>query len=155
MPSKRGVIKCTQCKGTSSLMWHPIGDNQQICHDCYEKNRDNLKDELEPSTTTKPLPSVKIEEKKTATRLRKSTRSTRYKSKSTTTSTIQNAGSSGSVVATSASVNGTGQTKSNGQKSGGRGRRNICRRAPIKAPSISATTTHVKSLFHKVIYRIT
>lgn len=155
MPPNRGPIKCTQCNSGTSLMWYQINENQQICNDCYENNRNNLKDELEPGTmpnlaVSTALVTQKNNEKKT-TRLRKSTRTTRYKSKSSAGAMAQSVGVNGGA-------NGGGppgtQSKSGGQKSGSRGRRGLTRRAPLKAPSMSATTSFVKSLFYKVLSKI-
>lgn len=121
-------------------MWRRIDDNQQICNDCYEKNRNNLKEELESANTAFV---AKTDEKKTTTRLRKSTRSTRYKAKSgSIAATVQNG-------PTANNTNGS-QPKPATQKGGGRGRRNLQRRAPMKAPTMTATTSFVKSLFYKV-----
>lgn len=135
MPPTRGSIKCTQCNSGTSFMWYQMNENHQICYDCYESNRNSLKEELEPRTVL-DVAASKSNEKRT-TRLRKSTRSTRYKSAGTT---AQSGGVNGSRT----------QSKSSGQKSGRRGRRGLARRAPLKAPSMSATTSFVKSLFYKV-----
>lgn len=139
MPPTRASIKCTQCKSTDSLMWRQITDNQQICNDCYEKNRNHLKDELEPTTSTgvtisAPTTATKTDDKKS--KLRKSTRSTRYKAR----------GGGGAGAQTS----GTTMTQPKPNKGGARGRRTMFRRAPVKAPTTCATTTFVKSLFFKV-----
>lgn len=62
-------------------------DGQQKCNNCYEKNRNYLRNDLEPGTKiivarTKATTAVKID-KKTG-RLRKGTCSTRFKSKNST-----------------------------------------------------------------------
>lgn len=133
---------CLQCNCTESFLWKPAGDNQHLCNDCFEKNSKNVKNELDtittaPTTTTSFRPDA---ERKT--RLRKSTRSTRYSGKNGN-------GSSNAVVNNVSGVPSAGTNKASGGKVG-RGRRSLYRRPPMKAPTISATTTYVKSLFYKV-----
>lgn len=74
MPQKV-ILKCIQCEKNESIMWRSI-DNGQLCNECYEHNRDNLKCELEPD-------SVATENNVDDKKLRKSTRATRFKSKNT------------------------------------------------------------------------
>lgn len=132
---------CLQCKCTESFLWKPAGENQHLCNDCFEKNCKNVKSESEtaPAAATTSTTSRTDERK---ARLRKSTRSTRYSGKN----------GNGSLNATSTNGGGAVSTVSNkasGTKSG-RGRRSLFRRPPMKAPTITATTTYVKSLFYKV-----
>ena len=144
MPPNRANLKCSQCKCTESFMWKQISSDDQICYECYEKNKINVKPEPEPSSTQaeQSMPVVKADSKNSKS-LRKSTRSTRYKSKGT---------------ANSATAGSSGQPNSNGSKGGGsktsgKGRRSLFRRPPQKAPVVTATTTNVKSLFFKVMLR--
>lgn len=140
--------KCLQCDCTESFLWKSVGENQHLCNDCFERNNQNVKNESDtmtmatiPSTTaTAPATASRPDERKI--KLRKSTRTTRYNGKNGKSSSNAS-GSIGSCVAT------TVPSKSSGIKSG-RGRRSLFRRPPMKAPTISATTTYVKSLFYKV-----
>lgn len=121
-------LKCIQCNCTESMLWKSVGDNQHLCNDCSDQNKIN--------GTTESESNRKPDEKKG--KLRKSTRSTRYNGK----------GSNGASNSTGATT--SNPTKSNNVKPSGRGRRNLFRRQPIKAPTIPATTRNVKSMFYKV-----
>lgn len=125
-------LKCVQCNCTESMLWKSVGENQQICNDCFEQNKINTKTETETARQPKP------EERKG--KLRKSTRSTRYNGKN----------GNGNSVASGTNAN---SGKTTNVKSSGRGRRSLFRRPPMKAPSIPAQTQHVKSLFYKVSIR--
>ncbi|CAD7089721.1 unnamed protein product [Hermetia illucens] len=116
MPQKV-TLKCVQCEKTESPMWRSI-EGGQICHDCYEQNGNNLKGELEPDNENS---NGNGEEKK----LRKSTRSTRYKAKN------------------SAPAKPIPK---------GRSRRYIFKKTPFKAPVVPATTHTVESTFYKGSY---
>lgn len=120
-------LKCGQCGCTESLFWKSIGDKQQLCNDCFELSKHKQDSDINRKTDDR------------RSKLRKSTRSTRYNGKNG-----NNGNSSQSGAANSTS------TKGGNGKSSGRGRRNLFRRAPVKAPSIPATTQHVTSLFYKV-----
>lgn len=72
MPQKV-TPKCIQCEKNESILWRSI-ENGQLCNECYEHNRDNLKCELEPESTSG-------ENNGDDKKLRKSTRATRFKSK--------------------------------------------------------------------------
>lgn len=127
MPPSRTNVKCFQCKCTESLMWKQIGSNQQLCHTCFEANKNELES----------ISAAKTDAKKGFSR-RKSTRCTRNTMKNiiaTTTVTSQPSATNSKVTANRVNT---------------RGRRNLNRRAPIKAPTTTATTTNVTSLFHKV-----
>lgn len=117
-------LKCIQCECTESLLWKQINDSQHICITCFEKTQNTVKAETESANQI----TNKTEDRKT--KLRKSTRSTRY------------------------SKSGSNQSQSNSNKGAniktGKGRRSLFRRPPMKAPTVTATTKHVKSLFHKV-----
>lgn len=121
-------LKCAQCNCTESLLWKSIGEKQQLCNDCFEQTKISTKQEHETNR--------KAEDRRN--KLRKSTRSTRYNGKN------GNGPNNASVAANSNS------NKSTTTKSSGRGRRSLFRRPPMKAPTIPATTQHVKSLFYKV-----
>lgn len=129
MPPLHEHIKCAQCNCTESLFWKSIGDRQQLCNDCFEQSKLATKQENETNRKTEDRRS----------KLRKSTRSTRYNGKN---------GTNSNNLTGAASSNAT---KNSTNKSSGRGRRNMFRRPPMKAPSIPATTHPVKSLFYKVI----
>lgn len=119
-------LKCVQCNCTEAMLWKSIGDKQHLCNDCFEQSKNNTKLENDVKHRTDDRRS----------KLRKSTRSTRYNGKNGT--------GSGNVPGTSNSnSNKTSNTKS-------RGRRNLFRRPPMKAPTIPASTQHVQSLFYKV-----
>lgn len=124
-------LKCIQCNCTESMLWKSVGDNQQLCNDCFEQTKLNEKLESEPSRRSDERRS----------KLRKSTRSTRYNGKSTNGTTI------------STGLTTSNPTKTNNNiKSSGRGRRNLFRRPPVKAPTIPATTQNVTSVFYKVCF---
>lgn len=121
MSPQYDVISCSQCNCTEALLWKSIGEKQQLCNDCFEQIKNHTKQETEINR--------RADDRRI--KLRKSTRSTRYG----TGSSNSQGGISSKNIAT---------------KSSGRGRRSMCRRPPMKAPAISATTQYVKSLFYKV-----
>lgn len=53
MPQKSSIIKCVQCNHTESPMWR-LCENGQICNSCYEENKKQLLNELEPETPDVP-----------------------------------------------------------------------------------------------------
>lgn len=128
MPQKPTTIKCVQCNHTESPMWR-LCENGQICNSCYEENKKQLLNELEPETPEPAGNENTNSNNGEVKKLRKSTRTTRYKSKAS---------------------NNTGTTVKNITK--GRSRRNIFKKPPIKAPVIPATTTFSDSLFHNGSY---
>lgn len=117
MPQKL-CPKCVQCEKLESIMWRSL-ENGQICNDCYETNRESIKSELEPSEG--------IDNNGDEKKLRKSTRSTRFKSSKT-------APINSKVI----------------PKGGGRSRRCIFKKTPFKLPTQTATTQTCESLFYKV-----
>lgn len=144
MPQKGGP-KCVQCDSVESLMWRVV-EPGNLCQSCYEYNKNHLKSELEPEGAEGNSTSNNAEEKK----LRKSTRSTRYKAKGgTTPGTTSNPGSTaGGNGGGSSAQSSVTQTSKSVPK--GRGRRNIFKKPPTKAPIRTATTTSVDSLFYNV-----
>lgn len=120
-------LKCAQCNCTETLLWKSIGVKQQLCNNCYEENKNHTKQEGETHRKTDDR----------RTKLRKSTRSTRY-------------GKNSSGTANASGPLSSNTNKSSTAKTSGRGRRNLCRRPPIKALSIPARTKCVNSLFFKV-----
>lgn len=116
-------LMCFKCNCTETLLWNCTADKQPLCNDCYEQIKANTKQE--------PESNRKADERRN--KLRKSTRSTR-----------KNGTSLGSSSSTTC--------KTTTMKLIGRGRRNLFRKPPVKAPTIPATTQHVKSLFYKVNY---
>lgn len=118
-------LKCVQCNCTEAMLWKSIGD-KHLCNDCFEQTKNRSEHEGKHQNDDR------------RSKLRKSTRSTRYN------------GKNGNGPA-----NGTGNSNTNKNSktnSSGRGRRSLFRRPPMKAPSIPATTQHVQSLFYKVCY---
>lgn len=126
-------LKCAQCNCTEALLWKSIGEKQQLCNDCFEQTKSNTKQEADCSNRKA---CGKTEERRS--KLRKSTRSTRYNGK--------NGGGTSNATGTTNS----NTTKANTTKSSGRGRRTLFRRPPMKAPSIPASTQNVNCLFYKV-----
>lgn len=123
-------LKCAQCNCTESLFWKSIGTRQHLCNNCSDgSNKNNKEKQQEIETHRKP------DDRRT--KLRKSTRSTRYSKNNANTNSASGAVSSNT-------------NKSSTTKSSGRGRRNLFRRPPIKAQTTPATTRYVKSVFHKV-----
>lgn len=160
MPPKTTPI-CVDCKKTESLLWRTI-DQGQICQVCFEireaKETDIAKsvesnEDKKTNKTNKDKDSKDDtkQEKKDATttlaeergsRLRKSTRATRFKAKvvaNQNTSTL-NGGNGEKPVS---SGNSKQQTK-------GRNRRSLFKRVPVKTPLAQATTHTVESVFYKV-----
>lgn len=120
--SQKIIPKCIQCNLLESPMWRNI-ENGHICHSCYEENKSNLKNELEPENNENSNGNG-VDEKK----LRKSTRSTRYKPKNSSTPTIN----SKNILK-------------------GKSRRNIFKKNPTKSPIVTATTSLVESIFYNVM----
>ncbi|XP_055913264.1 GATA zinc finger domain-containing protein 1 [Eupeodes corollae] len=143
--------KCIQCEKNDSPMWRNT-DLGQLCQECYDQNSNQIKTEpsvgpaaaetentsteqQQPSngnnnngnsnnsTTSNPPPPPPDEKK-----LRKSTRATRFKTKS----------------------GQAGQTGKNLPK--GRSRRNIFKKTPFKTPIVQASTHTVECLFYKGSY---
>lgn len=108
---------CVQCNNSDSIIWRNL-ENGEICNSCYESNKTSLKNEIEPQNGEN---SNNGDEKK----IRKSTRSTRYKAKSL------------SVLKSIPK---------------GKSRRIIFKKTPFKTPSNSqsATTTTKTNLFYNV-----
>lgn len=108
---------CVQCNNSESIIWRNL-ENGEICNSCYESNKTSLKNEIEPQNGEN---SNNGDEKK----IRKSTRSTRYKAKST------------SVLKSIPK---------------GKSRRIIFKKNPVKTPTNSqtATTTTKNNLFYNV-----
>lgn len=78
-------VKCVQCGGTDSILWRKNAENAEVCNDCYEAEKTEqqqiqCKEQTESQTSEKEAPKeppkeVCIPEAK----IRKSTRSTRFK----------------------------------------------------------------------------
>lgn len=120
--------KCLQCDKTESMLWRNI-DNGLLCHECYEQN--NTKIELEPESdngSTIINGHYQQNGEKDNSKTRKSTRTTRFKPKTTT------------CTATKAS-------------SKGRGRRYIFKKqTPFKSPIVPVSTRTVESVFYNGSY---
>lgn len=80
--------KCAQCEKTESILWRKNSDNREICNDCYEiekteqqlvQEKESVESEKEPVKEA-PAKEVVVPEAK----IRKSTRSTRFKNKAIT-----------------------------------------------------------------------
>lgn len=164
--------KCVQCEVDESLLWRPL-DNGHICYNCFEDNTNRKKSEQQepseatvdggPSTNTPGAAAVMAgEENKHQQRVRKSTRSTRYKAKSVVgvvggahaSGANGSAGTTNAASATAANGSGGGAPAGNGNGSKaapkGRSRRNLFKKIPTKTPTATATTTCVESLFFNV-----
>lgn len=153
MPNKSGPI-CIECQKTETLLWRQSENGEgEICQECYEKkeakiSNDNNVCSIEFDKITEEVkiksnrffgegkPVVVTEEKK----IRKSTRSTRFKAKNCT--------QPNNITSTSCYV----QSSSNNTKvqSKGRSRRNIFKKMPLKTPVAQVTTHVVESVFYKV-----
>uniref|UniRef100_T1PHU0 GATA zinc finger n=1 Tax=Musca domestica TaxID=7370 RepID=T1PHU0_MUSDO len=151
---------CVDCKTTESLLWRTV-ENGQICLTCSElreekeatdenKNVDSIS--AEQDKNKKPNKDVKEEKKEAATtstiddkcsRLRKSTRATRFKAK--LISTNSNSTNGNGEKSNAGGSNSKTQTK-------GRNRRSLFKRVPFKTPQAQATTHSVESVFHKGSY---
>lgn len=125
-------LKCAQCNCTEAMLWKSIGEKQQLCNVCFEQTKNNTKQETDGNRKT----FGKTDERRS--KLRKSTRSTRYN------------GKNGTGPSNASGTANSNTTKTNSTKPSGRGRRSLFRRPPMKAPTIPATTQNVKSLFFKV-----
>ncbi|KAG5667416.1 hypothetical protein PVAND_015397 [Polypedilum vanderplanki] len=92
--------KCIQCDKTESILWRKNSESAEICNDCFEANLLKVEEvkeketvaseqkdsetppkELEPSSS---MSSIAPTEVTTSSKVRKSTRSTRFKSKAMT-----------------------------------------------------------------------
>lgn len=84
--------KCFQCEKTDSILWRKNSENAEICNECFETTStvvsEEIKDEKikDEKTTTITDETPKENEATTApeAKVRKSTRSTRFKSKTVT-----------------------------------------------------------------------
>ncbi|XP_045762488.1 GATA zinc finger domain-containing protein 1 [Maniola jurtina] len=131
---------CVQCSSNDSLLWRSA-ENGQICNECHLANTANkeikadvaaIKTEYEDkedseSKNGKPEGET-TPAKATGKGTRKSTRSTRYKTKT------------------------PAPTLSKPSAPRGRGRRSIFKRQPLKAPTATATVVTSDSLFFKGSY---
>lgn len=76
--------KCVKCEKTESILWRKNADNGEICNDCYESEKTEqmqvtaTKEIVEPPPKETPK-EITVPEAK----IRKSTRSTRFKNKIT------------------------------------------------------------------------
>lgn len=158
--------KCVQCEVVESLLWRSL-DNGHICYNCFEENTNNKKKAQESAadvTDEVTITGSGNAEDSHQLRVRKSTRSTRYKAKGGGGSANGGAGSanagpqggvgSGNGGATVGNnSNGTAGGGGGGGSKGapkGRSRRNMFKKVPTKTPTATATTTCVESLFYNV-----
>lgn len=81
-------LKCTSCEKTESILWRKNSENGEVCNDCYESEKSDLqiKQEKEESAEKEAVEdAVKDVVVKEAVvpeaKIRKSTRSTRFKNK--------------------------------------------------------------------------
>ncbi|XP_053952397.1 GATA zinc finger domain-containing protein 1 [Anastrepha ludens] len=157
MPNK-SEPKCIECQKTETLLWRQTENGEgEICQDCYQQKDTKCFFEINASIDfdktneefkNKSQKDVKdpnegrlvttAEEKK----LRKSTRSTRFKAK----------GSNSSNNNTLPNCNVQSNTNNAKVQSKGRSRRNIFKKIPFKTPVAQATTHVVDSLFYKGSY---
>lgn len=134
---------CVQCSSDDSLLWRSA-ENGQICNECHLANTAS-KEAKAPDTSVRSEQEDKRDDKDddskngksegestpakaTGKGTRKSTRSTRYKTK---------------TPALAAS-------KAPAQR--GRGRRSLLKRAPLRAPTATATVVTSDSLFYRGNY---
>lgn len=123
---------CVQCNTNDSLLWRSA-ENGQICNECHLSNTLKKETKSDPASATEDKDNEgkngKGDEstpaKATGRGTRKSTRATRYKTK------------------TPASTSKTSAPR-------GRGRRSIFKRPPLKAPTATATVVTSDSIFYKV-----
>lgn len=157
MPPKASPI-CVECKKTESLLWRPI-ENGQLCLACSELREEEQKKASEVTNTedknkkmTREVKDKDPKEKSESSvvpaavddkcsRLRKSTRATRFKAKPSTHNTTNGNGSE---------KNSSGGGSSSKSQTKGRNRRSLFKRVPYKTPQAQATTHSVESVFHKV-----
>ncbi|XP_026748553.1 GATA zinc finger domain-containing protein 1 [Galleria mellonella] len=131
---------CVQCNTNDSLLWRNA-ENGQICNDCHLANTAaETKADISVKTETDDKKEEKDDEKSSKTDTdstpakatgkgtRKSTRSTRYKPKTTTPAPPKPPAPRG------------------------RGRRSIFKRPPLKAPTATATVVTSDSVFYKGNY---
>uniref|UniRef100_A0A1A9X0P3 GATA zinc finger domain-containing protein 1 n=1 Tax=Glossina brevipalpis TaxID=37001 RepID=A0A1A9X0P3_9MUSC len=154
MPPKVNPI-CVVCKNVESLLWRSA-DLGQICQECFEireiKDKEfseyksaeiNGDNKIKTNKEKDNKEVVTIENKNNIgeeKRLRKSTRTTRFKTK------LNNANTNSSSEKTSSSG---GSTKILCK---GRNRRSLFKRTPFKTPLAQATTHSAQSVFHKGSY---
>lgn len=82
--------KCVQCEKTDSILWRKNSENAEVCNECYEATSaaasEEIKEEKKNEGEKTADETPKEVEATTApeTKVRKSTRSTRFKSKAVT-----------------------------------------------------------------------
>jgi hypothetical protein len=92
--------KCIQCDKTESILWRKNSESAEVCNECFESNLAKVEEakekepqtekndsetppkELEPSSSTSSMAPTEVTT--TSSKVRKSTRSTRFKSKAAT-----------------------------------------------------------------------
>lgn len=121
--------KCVQCEKTESILWRKNSENGEICNECYESDKtEQLKEqEKEPVKESEELTKEQAPGKETVpeTKIRKSTRSTRFKNKAVTRQKSK-----------------TTSRRSNTFKSS----------RPTKTPTICAETKTKSHVFHEGFY---
>lgn len=117
--------KCIQCEKTETILWRKNTSGAEICNECYELNLSKLEAEKEvKQEIIKEEPVKELETVVRETKIRKSTRSTRFKNKAITR-----------------------------QKSKSTSRRSIFKKnIPNKTPNISAETKTKTNVFHNGTY---
>lgn len=80
--------KCVKCEKTETILWRKQADAGEICNDCYESEKTEKLEIAAKKETTETEETPKEEVVKEAvvaeTKIRKSTRSTRFKNKAIT-----------------------------------------------------------------------
>lgn len=80
-------LKCASCEKTESILWRKNSENGEVCNDCYESEKSDLqvKQEKEESAEKEAVEDavkdVVVKEAVPEAKIRKSTRSTRFKNK--------------------------------------------------------------------------
>lgn len=83
--------KCAKCDRTETILWRKVAENEEICNKCYESDKVRTEQEQQQEKDSKEADIKEKEEVQKealvlpeATKIRKSTRSTRFKNKAVT-----------------------------------------------------------------------
>lgn len=76
--------KCAQCEKTETILWRKNSENAEICNDCYETEKTEQKVDLVIKVEALESKEVPKEVIVPEAKIRKSTRSTRFKNKAVT-----------------------------------------------------------------------
>lgn len=77
--------KCVKCEKTESILWRKNSENGEICNDCHESEKSELIVTQKEKTDVQEPKEVQVKEVTVPeAKIRKSTRSTRFKNKAVT-----------------------------------------------------------------------